>query len=74
MERRGIPGAYVLSEEFRQADIAQSKALGFVANKVFVEHPIQDRSDAEMFDIAERAFNEVVKMIVETKVESNDVK
>ncbi len=64
LEGRGIPGGYVLSEPFREADEAQSRALGFVANKVVVEHPIQDRTDDEMADIADRAFDQCFAMIV----------
>ncbi len=70
LESRGIPGGYILTEEFRQADIAQSKALGFEAAKVFVEHPIQDRSDAEMHDIADRAFDAVVGLILAEQAET----
>jgi hypothetical protein len=65
LESRGVPGGYILSEEFREADIAQSKALGFESPKVFVQHPIQDRSDEEMYEIADKAFNEVVGLILE---------
>ena len=65
LESRGVPGGYILTEEFRQADLAQAKSLGFAANKVFVEHPIQDRTDDEMGVIAERAFEAVKAMIVE---------
>jgi hypothetical protein len=64
LESRGIPGGYVLSEEFREADLAQAKALGFAAMKVFVEHPIQDRTDAEMAAIADKAFAQVMAMVV----------
>ena len=66
LEARGIPGGYILSEQFREADLAQAKALGFAAMKVFVEHPIQDRTDAEMTEIAERAFDDVVALVFET--------
>ena len=65
LESRGIPGGYILTEQFREADLAQAKALGFTAKKVFVEHPIQDRTDEEMGRIAEKAFAEVMSMIVE---------
>jgi hypothetical protein len=65
LESRGIPGGYILSEEFREADLAQAKALGFAAMKVFVEHPIQDRTDEEMVIIADQAFAQVLAMIVE---------
>ncbi len=63
LESRGIPGGYILTEAFREADQAQAKSLGYDAMKVFVEHPIQDRNDAEMAVIAEQAFNAVVAMI-----------
>jgi len=63
LESRGIPGGYILTEAFREADQAQAKSLGYSAMKVFVEHPIQDRSDAEMAVIAEQAFAGVVAMI-----------
>ncbi|MFT4823787.1 MAG: hypothetical protein ACI9DH_000910 [Halioglobus sp.] len=65
LESRGIPGGYILTEQFREADLAQAKALGFSAKKVFVEHPIQDRTDEEMAVIAEKAFADVLSMIVE---------
>ena len=64
LESRGIPGGYILTEQFREADLAQSKALGFSAMKVFVEHPIQDRTDEEMGAIAQRAFSSVLAMLV----------
>ena len=65
LESRGIPGGYILSEQFRDADLAQAKALGFAAMKVFVEHPIQDRTDEEMAVIADQAFAQVMAMLVE---------
>jgi hypothetical protein len=65
LESRGIPGGYVLSEEFREADLAQAKALGFAAMKVFVEHPIQDRTDEEMGAIADQVFAQVMAMVVD---------
>lgn len=66
LEGRGIPGGYILTEPFREADRAQSKSLGYDAMKVFVEHPIQDRTDEEMAVIAEGAFADVLAMICST--------
>ena len=66
LESRGIPGGYILSEEFREADIAQSKALGFESPKVFVQHPIQDRTDEEMYEIADKAFEDVVGLVLDS--------
>jgi hypothetical protein len=65
LESRGVPGGYILTEAFREADLAQAKSLGYSARKVFVEHPIQDRSDAEMAVIAEGAFDAVLALVVE---------
>ena len=70
LESRGIPGGYILTEQFREADLAQSKALGFAAMKVFVEHPIQDRTDEEVGIIAQDAFPSVVAMLVAQPEES----
>ena len=42
-------------------------ALGVAAMKVFVQHPIQDRTDEEMAAIADLAFEHVMAMVVEVK-------
>ena len=39
--------------EFVDAAAAQSDALGFDAAMVFVPHPIQDRTDAELAELAQ---------------------
>ena len=46
-----------------EAAAAQAKSLGFDPRKVFVPHPIQDRTDEEMLQIAENAFIEVLALI-----------
>ena len=60
LERRGLPGVFVASAEFVDAAAAQAKALGFDAARVFVAHPIQDRTDDEMRALAEAAADEIV--------------
>jgi hypothetical protein len=60
IERRGIPSVFVASAEFQDAAVAQSAALGFDAAWVLVEHPIQDRTDEEMREIADKAIDELV--------------
>ncbi len=64
-EKRGIPGGFVASTEFVEAARAQSASLGFDPFKVFVAHPIQDRTDAEMQKLAENSFDEILAMIQE---------
>ncbi len=60
LERRGLPGVFVASAEFVDAAAAQAKALGFDPARVFVAHPIQDRTDDEMRALAEAAADEIV--------------
>jgi hypothetical protein len=64
LESRGIPSVFVASSVFVEAAEAQATALGFPnAKRVFVAHPIQDRTDAEMGALAEAALNEILSRI-----------
>jgi hypothetical protein len=61
LELRGIPGMFVASDQFVDAAVAQSTALGFPAvSRVFTPHPIQDRTDDEMITYADVAFDEII--------------
>ncbi len=64
LEDRGIPSVFVSTVEFIDAADAQAKALGTIASAVYVEHPIQDRTDEEMQAIADKAVVEIVSKIV----------
>jgi hypothetical protein len=64
LELRGLPGVFVASAEFVTAATAQSEALGFPDMKrVFTSHPIQDRTDQEMRDLADEFFPEILASI-----------
>ena len=67
LDIRGVPGGFVASTEFIEAAQAQAESLGFDPYKVFVGHPIQDRSEAEMQTLAEDAFEDILAMILEEK-------
>jgi len=60
LERRGVPGVFVASAVFVDAAQIQGDAIGFQPERLFVEHPIQDRTDDEMADIADRAVGALV--------------
>lgn len=60
LEGRGLPGVFVASTEFVDAAEAQAAALAFPAARVFVAHPIQDRTDEEMRALADAAIDAVV--------------
>jgi hypothetical protein len=60
LEARGVPSVFVASTEFVKAAETQAQSLGFPAARVFVPHPIQDRTDAEMVAYADDVFDEIV--------------
>ncbi len=60
LERRGVPGVFAASSEFVDAAEAQARSLGFDAARVFVAHPIQDRTDDELVALADSAFKALV--------------
>ena len=62
-ESRSIPGVGVASTEFVPAAAAQAKSLGIDPKMVFVPHPIQDRTDAELRVLAENAVEHIVEAI-----------
>ena len=64
LELRGVPGVFVASNEFVGAAEHQSKALGYSAiARVFTPHPIQDRTDDEMRQYADEAFEAIVGQV-----------
>ena len=55
---------FVASAEFVQAAESQSASLGFPdVARVFVPHPIQDRTDDEMREYADKAYEEIVATV-----------
>ena len=52
------------STEFVGAAAAQAEALGIDPARVFVPHPIQDRTDDEMRAIAESAVERIIAALV----------
>jgi hypothetical protein len=66
LEGRGIPGVGVASSAFVEAAAVQSRSLGFDPALVFVAHPIQDRSDAELRELADQALEQILGAISKT--------
>jgi uncharacterized protein (DUF362 family) len=66
LETRGLPGVFVASTEFVAAAATQARALGFDPARVFVPHPIQDRTDEEMRALADDAVDEILAAVAET--------
>ena len=66
LDSNGIPALIVATTAFVQAADIQSKKLGYDPTIVWVPHPIQDRTDPELRDIADSVFDEIVKKLTAT--------
>ena len=64
LEDRGIPGVFVATVEFVDGAEVQAKALGAEPLAVYVEHPIQDRTDDEMLAIADTALDRILASLL----------
>ena len=63
LDERGVPGAMIATTAFEQAARAQSKSLGFEPAIVYVPHPIQDRTDDELNQIADAALGSILEAL-----------
>ena len=63
-EAAGVPMVFVASTEFVEAAEAQSRALGADPARVFVPHPIQDRTDDELRALADAVVEEALARLV----------
>jgi hypothetical protein len=63
LEGRGVVGVFLASSEFADAAAAQSQALGLAVPHVLVPHPIQDRTDEELRQLARDAYPSVLAAV-----------
>ena len=64
LEARGVPTVGVATTEFIDGAAAQAKALGTDPALVFIPHPVQDRTDDELRQLADEHFDAIVKLLV----------
>ena len=64
LEGLGIPSVMVASDQFVGAADVQSRALGADPARVFVPHPIQDRTDDELRALADDAVPALLAALV----------
>ncbi len=60
LDLRGVPGVSVLTEEFRDAFAGQCERIGFDGASVFVPHPMQNRTTAQLHELADLALDEIL--------------
>jgi hypothetical protein len=65
LEAVGVPMVFVASTEFIDAADAQSRSLGADPARVFVAHPIQDRTNDELRALADVALAEILDALAE---------
>jgi hypothetical protein len=64
LEGHGVIAAFIASTEFVVAADTQATALGYRSvPAVFVPHPIQDRTEAELRALAEHALGEILAAV-----------
>jgi hypothetical protein len=63
LDSRGIPGISVVTTGFTDAVRAQSQALGFDPAVLYVPHPIQNRTAAELKRIADDAVEQALGLL-----------
>ena len=64
LEGRGIPSVFVATVEFTDGAHAQARALGADPAAIFIEHPIQDRTDEELRELADRALEPILDALI----------
>ncbi len=63
LDRNGLTGVSVLTEEFRNAFESQKSAIGLDAASVYVPHPMQNRTTEELHAFAEAALSQILAEI-----------
>jgi hypothetical protein len=64
LESGGLPSVMVASSEFVDAASAQASTLGADPARVFVAHPIQDRTDDELRVLADGALDDILRRLL----------
>jgi len=62
-DAKGLPGVSVVTQAFTDAVAKQSSALGFDPAVVYVPHPIQNRTAAELAKIADDVVEPVLALL-----------
>ncbi len=64
LESRGIPSVNIATEAFTEAAAAQALSLGTDPAVVFIEHPIQNRTDDEIRALADTHIDQILNELV----------
>ena len=71
LEERGVPSVFIATTQFIDGAEAQARALGANPAALFVPHPIQDRTDAELVAIADEAFERLLDVMLDVDTQES---
>jgi hypothetical protein len=63
LEARGIPAVGVATTEFADAAEVQARSLGIDPAYIFIPHPVQDRTDAELRKLADDHLDAILALL-----------
>ena len=63
LDKKGLAGVSVLTTEFEQAFESQKQAIGIDAAAVYVPHPLQNKTTAELHVWADEAIDKILAAI-----------
>jgi hypothetical protein len=63
LDKKGLAGVSVLTTEFEQAFESQKGAIGLDAASIYVSHPMQNKTTAELHQCAEAAIDQILQAI-----------
>jgi len=63
LDKKGLAGVSVLTTEFQEAFESQKAAIGFDGASVYVPHPLQNRTTAELHAWADASVDEILRAI-----------
>jgi len=66
LEGRSIPTVGVATTEFIEGAAAQAKSLGFDPALVFIPHPVQDRTDDELKQLADDHLEAILALLIKS--------
>ncbi len=70
LDRNGLSGVSVLTEEFRNAFESQKSAIGLDAASVYVPHPMQNRTTEELHAFADTHFETILSEVCQAGLPS----
>lgn len=73
LDQRGLPGVSVLTTEFRDAFAKQSSSIGFDGASLYVPHPMQNRTTAELHQLAEESFASILSSLTASAEATADI-